>query len=50
MDNLLRGTKINVKEVDIDLINKKILVVINEEFKSIKPIRNSNKYGKLLIK
>ena len=48
--NSLRGTKINVKEIDLDLINKKILVVINEEFKTIKSIPNSNKYGKLLIK
>ena len=45
----LRGNKINVKEIDLDLINKKILVVIGEEFKTIKSIRNSNKYGKLLI-
>ena len=45
----LRGVKMNKQNIDLDLINKKILVVVSEEFKNIKEIPVSNKYGKICI-
>uniref|UniRef100_A0A6C0EIJ4 Uncharacterized protein n=1 Tax=viral metagenome TaxID=1070528 RepID=A0A6C0EIJ4_9ZZZZ len=46
----LRGIKMNKQNIDLDLIHKKILIVVNEEFKNIKELPISNKCGKICVK
>ena len=41
----LRGAKLEEKTIDLNLINKKLIMVIKEEFKDIKQFGNLKSYG-----